>query len=38
LIEKIKNGTAPWIYKIYPQKEVFNPFLSDGNNTTIDDH
>ena len=24
LIEKIKNGTGPWIYKIYPKKEFEN--------------
>lgn len=27
LIEKIKNGTGPWIYKIYPQKEIEVPFV-----------
>jgi hypothetical protein len=27
LIEKIKNGTGPWIYKIYPKKEEDCPFL-----------
>lgn len=27
LIEKIKNGTGPWIYKIYPQKEYEIPFV-----------
>lgn len=27
LIEKIKNGTGPWIYKIYPQKEWDVPFV-----------
>ena len=26
LVEKIKNGTAPWIYKIYPQEGFENPF------------
>lgn len=27
LVEKIKNGTGPWIYKIYPQEEGFKiPF------------
>ena len=25
-IEKIKNGTGPWIYKIYPVEEKENPF------------
>lgn len=27
LIEKINNGTGPWIYKIYPQKEYEVPFV-----------
>lgn len=27
LIEKINNGTGPWIYKIYPQKEYDIPFV-----------
>lgn len=27
MIEKIKNGTGPWIYKIYPQKEIEVPFV-----------
>lgn len=27
LIEKIKNGTGPWIYKIYPKQKEENPFL-----------
>lgn len=26
LIEKIKNGTGPWIYKIHPQQKTDNPF------------
>ena len=26
LVGKIKNGTAPWIYKIYPQEGFENPF------------
>lgn len=25
-VEKIKNGTGPWIYKIYPQEEPVIPF------------
>lgn len=27
LIEKIKNGTGPWIYKIYPQQKYEIPFV-----------
>lgn len=27
LIEKIKNGTGPWIYKIYPKTKDRNPFI-----------
>ena len=27
LIEKIKNGTGPWIYKIYPKEKEEIPFL-----------
>lgn len=27
LIEKIKNGTGPWIYKIYPKEKEECPFL-----------
>lgn len=30
LIEKIKNGTGPWIYKIYPKKEFENVTEKDG--------
>ena len=26
LIEKIKNGTGAWIYKIHPQQKTDNPF------------
>jgi len=27
LVEKIKNGTAPWIYKIYPGRSIDVPFV-----------
>lgn len=27
LIEKISNGTGPWIYKIYPQDDIDIPFV-----------
>ena len=27
LIEKINNGTGPWIYKIYPSEPLENPFV-----------
>jgi len=27
LVEKIKNGTGPWIYKIYPQEGFEVPFI-----------
>jgi len=26
-VEKVKNGTGPWIYKIYPQGEIEKPFV-----------
>lgn len=26
-VEKVKNGTGPWIYKIYPKGEVETPFV-----------
>lgn len=36
LIEKIKNGNAPWIYKIYPKSDNYNPFLKNSTIDTID--